>query len=116
MFRIEKFLEKYPPSKDCVIRRKMKILGDKWFVLTLFILEARGTMRFNELHREMENIDGVSPKVLSDVLKNLEKENIIAREVYPSVPPKVEYSLTERGLKLIPILHQMMKWIDEQNG
>ena len=106
MFSIENFLEKYPPSKDCVIRRKMKILGDKWSVLTLF----------NELHREMENIDGVSPKVLSDVLKNLEKENIIAREVYPSVPPKVEYSLTERGLKLIPILHQMMKWIDEQNG
>lgn len=112
MFSIEFFLEKYPPYKDCIIRRKAGIIGDKWSMLVLFILNEKSRVRFNELCRDISDI---SPKVLSDVLKNLEKEQLVSRKVYPEVPPKVEYFLSDKGERLMPILHQLMKWIDDEN-
>lgn len=112
MFSVENFLEKYPPSKDCIIRRKAGIIGDKWSMLVLFILKEKSKVRFNELCRD---ISGISPKVLSDVLKNLEKEQLISRKVYPEVPPKVEYFISDKGERLMPILLQLMEWIDNEN-
>ena len=66
-----------------------------------------GVVRFNEIKRYIENI---SYKTLSSTLKELEKDQLIHREEYPQIPPKVEYSLTERGKSLIPILDGMCEW------
>ena len=84
----------------------MQIIGSKWKLLILRNLLNR-PWRFNELRK---SLDGVSQKVLTDSLRQLEADGIIARTVYPEVPPRVEYSLTELGESLLPILSAMKSW------
>ncbi len=76
----------------------------------LYTLMEFGVVQFNEIKRYIENI---SYKTLSSTLKELEKDGLIHREEYPQIPPKVEYSLTERGKSLIPILDGMCEWGDK---
>lgn len=76
----------------------------------LYTLMEFGVVRFNEIKKYIENI---SYKTLSSTLKELEKDGLIHREEYPQIPPKVEYSLTERGKSLIPILDGMCEWGDK---
>lgn len=82
-------------------------LVGKWKPIILFHLMERGTLRFNELKRAIPNI---TQKMLTSQLRELEHHQIVNRKVYPQVPPKVEYSLTEYGKEIIPILQSMQEW------
>lgn len=90
----------------CPIERTVSVIGKKWTVLILRDL-LEGTKRFNEL---LGSLDGISPKTLSERLKELEESSVIHREVFPEIPPRVEYSLTEKGKSLNGILEAMMEW------
>ena len=93
----------------CPIRQVISRFGDKWSMLVLFMLHKSdtGTLRFNEIHKLMSDC---SQKMLSQTLKNLEHYNLVHREVFPQVPPKVEYSLTETGESLMPSLLSLVDW------
>lgn len=82
-------------------------LGDKWFLLVLLKLYENGVMRFNELHKA---IPYISEKMLSTVLRTLVTDGLVNRKTYSSIPPKVEYSVSELGETLIPHLEQLKQW------
>ena len=90
----------------CPVETTLKIIGDKWKVLILRDLFS-GTKRFNELKKSLTD---VTQKMLTQQLRELENDGIIHREVYPVVPPKVEYSLTELGKTLKPVIDSMYDW------
>lgn len=89
----------------------MKLIQGKYKMFILYTLRTYGVVRFNEMKKYIE---GISYKTLSSTLKELEADALIHREEYPQIPPKVEYSLTERGKSLMPILDSMCRW-GEQN-
>jgi DNA-binding HxlR family transcriptional regulator len=99
-----------PPSAPvrltCAVETTLKILGGRWKVLILRELLV-GTQRFNQLHR---SLPGITQKMLTQQLRELEEDGIIRRQVYPQVPPKVEYSLTPLGESLDPVLQAMHEW------
>ena len=82
-------------------------IGDKWSMLVLFTLERHGVLRFNGLKLYIPDI---SKKMLSTVLKVLEADGLVVRRVYAEVPPRVEYSRTERGMTLIPLIDNLIDW------
>ena len=84
----------------------INIIGGKWKPIILHML-SEGTMRFGELKR---NIPPVSQKMLTQQLRELEADGIVNRKVYAEVPPKVEYSLTDRGVTLKPVLQDLYTW------
>lgn len=88
---------------ECDVATTVQIIGNKWKLLTMRNLLSR-SWRFNELRK---SLDGVSQKVLTDSLRQLESDGIILRTVYPEVLPRVEYSLTELGESMRPILSAM---------
>ena len=90
-------------NTDCPVEYTASLLGNKWKPLILRELLS-GTKRYNELTR---NVVGISPKVLTENLRELEEDGVISRKVYPEVPPKVEYSLTEKGNDLKDIIEAM---------
>ncbi|MDE7303487.1 MAG: helix-turn-helix transcriptional regulator [Oscillospiraceae bacterium] len=90
----------------CPVATTVQIIGSKWKLLIIRNLMER-PWRFNELKNDLE---GISQKVLSDSLRSMEEDGIIVRNVYPEVPPKVEYSLTELGKSMRPILDAMAAW------
>jgi DNA-binding HxlR family transcriptional regulator len=90
----------------CPVKLTTDIIGGKWKPLILFYLEV-GTKRFGELHKL---IPGMTKKMLTQHLRDLERDGIIRRKVYAVVPPKVEYSLTTHGESLKPILKLMSAW------
>ena len=94
---------------SCPIRHVISRFGDKWSLLVLFLLNSSqsGTLRFSELRRMMTDC---SQKMLSQTLKNLEQTHLVHREVFPEVPPRVEYSLTDTGRSLMPALSQLVEW------
>lgn len=91
----------------CPIRNVVARFGDKWSLLVLLVIDGEGTVRFNELGRKIPDI---STRVLSGTLKNLEADGLIDRKVYAQVPPKVEYTLTDTGKSLIPLIMQLTEW------
>jgi len=91
---------------ECPVATTVQIIGSKWKLLILRNLLVR-PWRFNELKRSLE---GISQKVLTDALRTLEADGIVIRTVYPEVPPRVEYALTELGESLRPILKTMERW------
>jgi len=96
----------YSTKLTCPIQRTIAIVGDKWKILVLRTL-MDGTRRFGELQRAME---GITPKVLTRQLRDLARDGLVARKVYPQVPPRVEYSLTPLGQSLMPVLQQLNDW------
>ncbi len=96
-----------PCDKSCPIEHTVNLIGHKWKVLIIRNLMNNGTQRFSELSK---GIHGISQKMLTQQLRQLETDGIIDRKVYPEVPPKVEYSLTELGNSLKPILEAMNLW------
>lgn len=90
----------------CPVETTLTLIGDKWKVLILRDL-LTGTKRFGELKKSVGN---VSQKVLTAQLRNMEESGLVNRKVYAEVPPRVEYSLTELGLSLKPILDSMQAW------
>ena len=92
---------------NCPIRNVLSRVGDKWSMLILFTLENPPTIRFKELQR---NIPDISQKMLTATLKALEADGLISREVFPEVPPRVEYALTEKGKSLLPLIDNLLTW------
>ena len=91
---------------DCPVVTTVQLIGNKWKLLILRNLMAR-PWRFNEMLR---SIPGISQKVLTDNLRALEKDGIISRTVFPEVPPRVEYALSELGDSMRPIIDAMQAW------
>ena len=88
----------------------LSLISGKYKMSILYTLMEFGVVRFNEMKRY---IGGISYKTLSATLKELEADQLVHREEYPQIPPKVEYSLTERGKSLIPILDNLCQWGDD---
>lgn len=91
---------------DCPVETTLSLIGNKWKILIIRDLIS-GTKRYSELAK---SIPDVSSKVLTQQLRELEKDNIISRKVYPEVPPRVEYSMTDFGNTLKPVLLSMQEW------
>jgi len=92
---------------DCPAERAVYFIGGKWKIRILFNLSSKKKVRFGELKR---NLKTVTQQMLSKQLKELEQDGIVNRKVHQIVPPKVEYSLTEFGISLIPILRSFSEW------
>ena len=92
---------------DCPVRNVLSRVGDKWSMLVLFTLEGQPSIRFKELQR---SIPDISQKILTATLKMLEADGLINREAFPEVPPRVEYSLTEKGKSLLPLIDALLSW------
>lgn len=90
----------------CPVETSLLVIGDKWVVLIIRDLRT-GTKRFGEL---LKSVTGVSQKVLTEKLRSMEERGLVSREVYPEIPPRVEYSLTELGESLYPILDSLEEW------
>lgn len=93
-------------EKICPVAFTLDLLGGKWKLVVLYQL-SQGTRRFRELQRL---IPLVTPRMLIKVLKELEEQGVIHREIYPVVPPKVEYSLTEQGRTVLPLIREIKQW------
>lgn len=90
----------------CSIERALEVLQGKWTFLILRDL-FEGKKRFGELRKSLH---GISPKTLSERLKELEEKDIVTRTAYPTIPPTVEYCLTDKGRSLKPIIKEMKSW------
>jgi DNA-binding HxlR family transcriptional regulator len=106
----KKLSEKFGDPENCPVRNVIDRIGSKWSVLILLVLEEGEVLRFNEVY---EAISTISQKMLSVTLKSLESDGLINRTVYPQIPPRVEYRLTERGKSLIPHLRNLIGWAKE---
>lgn len=95
--------------ENCPVSTAQKMIGGKWTILILYHLSI-GILRFGELNRLIPN---VTQSTLTKELRSLEGYQLINRKVYPEVPPKVEYSLTEIGIKLLPVLEELAQWGNE---
>jgi DNA-binding HxlR family transcriptional regulator len=93
-------------ESPCPLDELLAIIGGKWKVIILWHLQE-GMMRFSELRKKMP---GVTQKMLTQQLRDLEHQEMIIRKVYAEVPPRVEYQLTEKGKQIKPLLHQMQLW------
>lgn len=98
------FMKKELPS--CSVETTLLLIGGKWKVLILRDL-INGTKRFGELKK---SINSISQKVLTQQLREMEEDGLVERTVYAEVPPRVEYSLTEDGMSLKPVLNSMLAW------
>ncbi|MTT23635.1 winged helix-turn-helix transcriptional regulator [Parabacteroides merdae] len=107
MVRTEIQSELYP---DCPIRNILARISDKWSILVLFTLNQSTLMRFNALQK---NIPDISQKMLTMTLRTLEEDGFVKRQVYAEVPPRVEYSLTDRAISLLPHINSLIVWAKE---
>ncbi|WP_438850368.1 winged helix-turn-helix transcriptional regulator [Bacteroides acidifaciens] len=99
--------EKKSIIEICPIRNVIARFGNKWALLVIYILNENGAIRFNQLARQIPDI---STKVLSDTLHILEADGLVKRTVFPEVPIRVEYELTETGRSLVPIIISLTEW------
>jgi len=93
-------------NENCPTRIVLNRIADKWTILIVGTLEG-GTKRFGELRRE---VSGISQKMLTQTLRGLERDGIVKRTIYASVPPKVEYRLTDLGRTLVNIFEEIRNW------
>lgn len=91
----------------CSVEMTLAVIGGRWKPVILFKLMEEGVLRFGELRR---HVPGATQKMMTNQLRELERDGVVHREVYPEVPPKVEYSLTDYGRSLAPILIAMRDW------
>ena len=97
------------PSEHAAVREVLNRVGDKWSVLIVGLL-ADGPKRFSELRR---TIEGISQRMLTLTLRGLERDGLVTRTVYPTIPPRVEYQLTELGRTLQKPIQSLAKWAQE---
>ncbi|MCK4912029.1 MAG: helix-turn-helix transcriptional regulator [Thermodesulfovibrionales bacterium] len=97
-------------TQQCPVELTLGLMGNKWKILILRELFRNGLMRFNRLHR---SIDGITQKVLSEKLKQMEADGFVNREAFAEIPPRVEYSLTPLGRTLRPVMNAIYNWGDE---
>jgi DNA-binding HxlR family transcriptional regulator len=96
-------------TAHCPSRQVLDLIANKWTALIFALLEQQPT-RFNELQR---SIEGISHKMLTQTLRNLEQRGIVERKITPSIPPAVEYSLSPLGSTLIPLMAALRQWAEE---
>lgn len=89
------------------MRSVLDRFGDKWSILILLILGEKEKMRFNELNKE---IGDISQKMLTVTLRTLEADGLVKRTIYPQIPPRVEYEITDLGKSLVPHIHRLSEW------
>lgn len=106
----EEILKKFEFVENCPVRNVLDRVGDKWSILVISILGETGTLRFNELNHI---IGSISQKMLTVTLKSLEADGLVSRKIYPVVPPRVEYTLTEMGISLLPAMKVLINWAVE---
>lgn len=104
--RADKLAAEAAPEYTCGVAVTLELIGGKWKGVILWHL-TRKTLRFSQLKRR---VAGVTQKMLTQQLRELEKDGLVHRQVYAEVPPRVEYSLTENGRTLQPLLQQMCDW------
>ena len=109
---LQENLKKFTHIEDCPIRNVISRFSGKWTMLVLCILAENPSTRFNAIGKAIPDI---SPKVLSDTLKNLESDRLVTRKVYAEIPPRVEYSLTSLGESLMPLIENLVAWAIENN-
>jgi len=102
----------YTPA-NCTAREILARIGDKWSVYVMHVLGDGGTLRFNEVR---EQVDGISQRMLTVRLRHLERDGLVARRVFPEVPPRVEYSLTPLGATLRQLVRGLVAWSDAHLG
>lgn len=90
----------------CHLDKTLGVIGGKWKLIILWHL-SQGPLRFSELERK---VSGITQKMLSQSLRELESNNLISRKVYPVIPPRVEYSMTTHGISLGKVLRELDKW------
>lgn len=104
---LQENLRKYTRIEACPIRNVVAHFSGKWALLLLCVLSENESTRFNMIQKAIPDI---SSKVLSDTLKNLEKDGLITRTIYSEIPPRVEYSLTPLGRSLMPVVGNLIAW------
>ena len=97
---------RYDCNQGCPVEAALEVIGGKWKGVILYHLLLK-TMRFNEIRRLMPEI---SHRMLTKQLRDLEAHRLISRKIYPEVPPRVEYSMTEYGKTLAPVIHALQVW------
>ena len=97
-------------ANSCEIRDAFMMIGGKWKSMILYVLSSQGVVRFNQLKK---TVAGISQKMLTQLFRELERDGLIKRQVFPEVPPHVEYSMTELGLSLGPIYQAVHNWEQE---
>lgn len=100
-------MQNFHPTYICPIRDILSRLSSKWATLILVTLNANETMRFSDIQK---SIGDISQRMLTVNLRMLETDGLISRKIYPEVPPRVEYKLTERGYSLIPHIKNLIDW------
>lgn len=100
-----------PIRRQCPVRDVLDCIGDRWSLLVLIALSPR-TLRFTELKRA---IGDISQRMLAQTLRALEKDGYVNRAHYPTIPPKVEYSLTELGQSLLMVIEPLVEWADRNH-
>lgn len=109
-FPLKENLKKYTDIESCPIRNIISRFSGKWSILILCVLAENETTRFNEI---MKAIPDISPKVLTETLKNLESDGLLSRKLYAEIPPRTEYSLTDMGKSLMPLISDLISWATE---
>lgn len=94
------------PNNTCALKDVLEIIGGKWAMPIIYYL-SKGTLRFKEIERIVE---GINTRMLVKELKNMEANGIVKRVVYATVPPTVEYTLTEKGQSLLPSITSLYDW------
>lgn len=110
---MEKFEKRIRSLTDTPFGYTLSMLGGKWRLVILYWLVEYEAIRFNELQRK---IGTITYKTLSMELKELQADGLIIRKEYPQIPPKVEYSLSDKGRSLLPIMERMCQWGIENSG
>ncbi|GAB3923214.1 winged helix-turn-helix transcriptional regulator [Larkinella terrae] len=106
--KLQKILQPTPGALDrCPIRNILDRFSDKWSTLSIFHLGDAGTLRFNELKKR---IDGISQRMLTVTLRNLERDGLVTRRMYPEIPPRVEYELTDLGRSFLIKIIELGEW------
>lgn len=96
--------------QDCPIRNVLAHICSKWSLLVIYVMHQSENIRFNALHRAIPDI---SQKVLTSTLRSLESDGFVIRQVYAEVPPRVEYSLTDRARSFLPLVESMIAWAQD---
>lgn len=97
-------------GKDCGLKKVIDIIGGKWKIMILCVIEKEGTVRYGDLNRR---VFGITNTMLATSLKEMERDGLVERKQYMEMPVRVEYSLTKKGESIVPILLQLKKWGEE---
>ena len=100
----------HKPTPECCVDFAFQRIGGKYKGRIIYSIHVHGILRYGQLKKA---ISGITPKMLTQTLRELENDKLVSRKVYVEVPPKVEYTLTESGRKLIPFIEYLKEWVED---